>query len=100
MDIALDDILLPSPHNHAANSGVIGLGPEIVRVSGIATVFKRDQMILFVAGHVIGMRHATGPVDSPGVWIDQFSPCLMHGIPILPKLFAFQFARIARWRPD
>ena len=33
-------------------------------------------MVLLVARHVVGTRHAPGRIDLPGAWIDKLSPLL------------------------
>lgn len=66
----------------------------------MAADFKRDQMVLLVAGHIVGMRHAAGDVDFAGDSIDQFRSRLMDRVFVLPKLFPFRSARVSRSRPD
>ena len=54
------------------------------------------QVVFLVAGHVIGMRNASGGIDLPRVGVDEFCPCLMDGVPVFPKLFPLQLARVSR----
>ena len=61
----------------------------------MAAVFNRDQMVLLVAGYIVGMRHAAGDVDFAGDWIDQFRSRLMDPVSILPKLFPFRSVRVS-----
>lgn len=46
------------------------------------------------------MRHAPSGIDLSRVWIDEFRPGLMDGVPVFPKLFPFQLAGVFRWRSD
>jgi hypothetical protein len=46
------------------------------------------------------MRHALGGIDFARFWIDELRPCLMDSIPVFPKLFPFQPARVFRRGPD
>ncbi len=85
MDEALDDILLVSPHNHAADARVVRLGPEVPRVGRISAVLKRNEVVFLVAGHVVGMRHAEGGIDLPCPWVDDLRPRLMDGVPRIPE---------------
>ena len=89
-----------SAHDHAAHVRVIWLGPEVPRVGGVASVFERNEVVLLVAGHVVGMRHAAGRVDLPRGCVDKLRPRLMHGVPVFPKLLPLQPARVFGWGPD
>jgi hypothetical protein len=96
MNEGLDDILLVSAHNHAADTRVIGFGPEVPRVCRISAVFEGNKVVLLMTGHVVGMRHAPGGIDLPRAWIDELRPRLMDSVPVFPKLFPFQPARVFR----
>ena len=39
---------------------VVRLRPGIPRVRGVAAVFERDQVVLLVARHAVGLRNAPG----------------------------------------
>ena len=50
-----------------------------------AGVFQGNQVVLLIAGHVVGMRNAPGRIDLPRVWIDELRPCLMEQCPRIPE---------------
>jgi hypothetical protein len=52
-------------------------------------------VVFFVAGHVVGMRNAPGGIDLPRVWVDELRLCLMDSVPVFPKLFPLQLARVS-----
>ena len=60
VDEALDDILLMSADDDAAHVRVIRFGKEIPWVRGVSAVFQGNEVVFFVASHVVGMRHAPG----------------------------------------
>ena len=97
---ALDDILLVSAHDRAADLRVIRLGPEVPRVRGVAAVFEGNKVVFLVAGHVVGMRNAPGGIDLSRVRVDELRPCLMDSVPVFPKLLPLQLARVFRRGPD
>src|ERR1035438_8794471 len=100
VDEALDDVFLVCPHDDAAHMRVIGFGKEISWIRRVAAVFQGYQVVLLIAGHVVGMSHAPGGIDLSRVGIDEFCPALMDSVPVLPKLFPFQLACVCRWRPN
>src|ERR1039457_5208185 len=100
VDEALDDVFLVCPHDDAAHMRVIGFGKEISWIRRVAAVFQGYQVVLLIAGHVVGMSHAPGGIDLSRVGIDEFRPALMDSVPILSKLLSFQLARILRRWPD
>jgi len=87
-----------SAHDDAAHVRVVRLGPEVPRVRGVA-VFEGNKMVLLVAGHVVGMRHAAGRFHLADAWVDKLRPCLVDGVPVFPKLLPFQLARVFRRGP-
>lgn len=100
VDEALDDILLVRSHYHASNLSVIRLGKEISRVRGVATVFEGNKVVFLIAGHVVGVHHASGCVNLSRILIDEFRPWLMDGILVFPKLLPLQLAGVFRWGAD
>ena len=100
MDESLDDIFLVSARDYPTDLRVIWLRPEVPGISLIAAVFEGNKVVFLIAGWVVGMRHAPGGINLPRFWIDELRPCLMHSVPVFPKLFPFQLARVLRWRPD
>jgi len=109
VDEILDHILLASAHDDAAHVRVVcvasrlepprpgeWLGPQVSRVRGVAGVFERDEVVLLVAGQVVGTRHAPGRIDLPCGWVDEFRPCLMDSVAVFPKLLSLQPARVPR----
>jgi hypothetical protein len=87
MDEALDDILLASAHDCPAPPSVVWLGPEVPRIRRIPAVFEGNEVVFFVAGHVVGMRNAPGGIDLPCAWVDELRPCLVDSVPVFAKLF-------------
>ena len=96
VDKTFDDILLMSPHDDAAHMSVIGLGKEISWVRRVATVFQGYQVVLLIASHVVGVRHAPSRIDLSRAGVDKFRPCLVDSIPVFPQLFPLQLARVSR----
>src|SRR5579862_3023671 len=92
MDVALDDVFLMSTHDYAVRVGVECLRPEVAGVHWITAVFKGNQMVFFIASHIIGAWRAQGGIDFPRVGTDKFRPGLANRIPILSKLIPLQFA--------
>ena len=95
MDEGLDDVLLVSAHDYASDLSVVRLWPEVSWVGWITPVFERNEVVLLVAGHVVGMRQAPGGIDPPGAWVDKLRSCLVHPVPIFPKLLSLQLARVS-----
>ena len=95
MDEALDDVLLVSAHDYPADPSVVWLGKEVLRVRRMSAVFEGNKVVFLVAGHVVGMRHAPGGIDLPRAWVDELRPCLMDSVPVFPKLFPLQLARVS-----
>ncbi len=100
VDEALNHIFLVSAHNGAADPGVVRLGPEVARVHWVAPIFERNQVVLLVARHVVGVGHAAGGINLAGTRVDEFRPRLVHGVAVFPKLLPLQFARIFRRGPN
>ena len=100
MDESLDDIFLVRAHDDPTNLRVIRLRPEISWVCWVAPVFEGNEVVFFVAGWIVGMRHAPGGIDLSRVWIDELCPCLMDSIPVFLKLLSLQPVGIIRRGPD
>ena len=86
VDEALDDILLVSAHDDAAHVGVVGFGKEISWVRGMTPGSKGYQVVLLIAGHIVGMYNAPRGIDLTCAGVDEFSPSLMDSVPVSPKL--------------
>ena len=86
MDVRLDDVFLVGSHDCAADPSVVRLRPQVPLVRGVTAVFERDEMVLFRARHVGGMRNTPGDVEIARPRIDESSPGLMDCIPIFPEL--------------
>jgi hypothetical protein len=100
VDEFLHDILLASAHDAAADPSIEWLRPEVLRVHRIPPGLKRNQMVFFVAGHVIGMGHAPNGIDLLRAPVDEFRSCLMDGIAVLAQLLPLELARVFPWGPD
>jgi|ERR1017187_9420771 hypothetical protein len=87
MDETLDDILLVSTDDDAAHVRVVCLGKEVSWVRGMAPGSKGYQVVLLIAGHVIGMHNAPSGIDLTCAGVDEFRPGLVDGVPVFPKLF-------------
>src|ERR1035438_8028762 len=98
-DEALDDIFLVSAHDDAAHVRVIRLGKEIPWVRGMDPGSKGYQVVLLIAGHIVGMYNAPRGIDLTCAGVDEFSPSLMDSVPVSPKLFPLQPARVSRGGP-
>src|ERR1017187_5906534 len=86
VDEALDNVFLVGPHDDAANMSVIRFGKKIPWIHRVAAVFQGYQVVFFIAGHVVGMRHAPGGIYLSRVWIDEFRPGLMDSVPNIRPL--------------
>jgi hypothetical protein len=51
-------------------------------------------MVLLIARHVVGMRHAPGRVHFSRALVDKLRPRLMDGVAVFPKLLPLQPATV------